>query len=433
MDIVSAGKILFYVCMTPLIIFSLKYYALALVSIFSKEKKYDASKDHKEHELPFISVHIPVYNDPVVVECVKSCKKFDYPRNRYEIIVIDDSNDGITSKALGKLRKKEGGFRIIRRDSRKGFKAGALNDATKVSKGEIITIFDSDYILDKDFLKKVVQPFKDPEIGFVQTRWGYLNPGKSIMSRVAMMSYAAFHRCSMPVKEKIGTSIFCGTGGAIRKELLIKAGGWNEENIGEDIDLTVRLLCNGTKQLYLPYVIARGEVPVSFNAYRKQQARWAYGTTKTMKDHMGKIIKSDILKKRQKLDMIFITTGFLVFPFILGVTISTFMTFSPWIELAYTNAAEMFAYEEFVDGAQELVTDFVSSEGLILLILSAGWLFECFVALIKSKRYFDIFAMPFILLVGAVLQITNSIAVFKALLGFKHTFYKTPKMFYRVE
>lgn len=434
MDIVTVGKTLFYICMAPLIMYSLKYYALAFASIFSREKKYDETKEHDKKTLPKVSIHIPVYNDPVVVECVKSCKKFDYPKDKYEIIVIDDSNDGVTSEALNKLKKKEGGFRIIRRESRKGFKAGALNDATKVSKGDVIVIFDSDYILEEDFLNKAMQPLvEDDNVAFVQTRWGYLNPRKSIMSRIAMMSYAAFHRCSMPVKEKIGTSIFCGTGGAIRKSVLVEAGGWNETNIGEDIDLTVRLLCRGHKQVYLPYLTARGEVPVSFKAYMKQQARWAYGTTKTMKEYLGGVMKSDVLKKRQKMDLFFITTGFMVFPFILGVTISTFMTFSPWFEFAYTSAARIFVIEEFVTGANIFITDFMSSEGLILLILSAGWVFECFVALVKSRRFSDIPAIPLVFFVGLVLQITNTIAVIKALLGMQHSFYKTPKMFYRVE
>ena len=141
MDIVAMGKILFYVCMAPLVMYSMKYYALAIGSIFSRERKY--SKPDREGELPSVSVHIPVYNDPVVVECVKSCMQFDYPRDKYEIIVVDDSNDGETSAALDKLHKEKGGFRIIRRGSRKGFKAGALNDATAVSRGEIITIFDN--------------------------------------------------------------------------------------------------------------------------------------------------------------------------------------------------------------------------------------------------------------------------------------------------
>ena len=433
MDLVSLGKILFYICMTPLIIYSLKYYSLAIGSIFSKEKKYVKPTGIKDGDRPSVSIHIPVYNDPVVVECVKSCMQFDYPKGKYEIIVVDDSNDGDTAKALDRLHKEKGGFRIIRRGTRRGFKAGALNDATRVSKGEIITIFDSDYVLDKDFLTKVTEPFlEDEKTAFVQTRWGYLNPRSSLTSRIAMMSYSAFHQCSMPVKEKIGTSIFCGTGGAIRKKVLDEAGGWNEDNIGEDIDLTVRILCKGHKQVYLPYITARGEVPVKFKAYVKQQERWSYGTTKAMKDHIGKILKSKDLRKRQKIDLFFITTGFMVFPFILGVTISTFMTLSPLMDMNLFFAA-IANTGELMRSANIFITDFFASDGIILLVASAGWVFECFVALIKDRRFGDIVFMPLVFFFGLIMQITNSIAVFKALLGMKHSFYKTPKMFYRVE
>ena len=153
MDMVLLGKMLFYICITPLIIYSIKFYALSISSIFYK---YKSPWRAVKKPLPSVSVQIPVYNDPVVVECVKKCLKFDYPKGKYEIIVIDDSTDGKTTDLLKDLRKqtKEGrrhgtpsgqnSFKILRRASRRGFKAGALNDATKMSKGDIIAVFDSD-------------------------------------------------------------------------------------------------------------------------------------------------------------------------------------------------------------------------------------------------------------------------------------------------
>jgi cellulose synthase/poly-beta-1,6-N-acetylglucosamine synthase-like glycosyltransferase len=428
MDIVELGKMLFYICMTPLIFYSLKYYSLTIASIFMKEKK---EKAPVKGQLPSVSIHIPVYNDPVVVNCVKSCLKFDYPKDKYEIIVVDDSNDDTTSKALDELKKTED-FRVIRRESRRGFKAGALNDALKESSGDVIVIFDSDYQMETDYLKRVVQPFlEDGSVSFVQTRWGYLNPRKSVMSRIAMMSYNAFHRCSMPVKEKLGTSIFCGTGGAIKKDVIMSAGAWNESSIGEDIDLTIRILCKGYKQVYLPYVKARGEVPETFKAYMKQQQRWAYGTTKAAKDYLGKIMSSEILTKKQKIDMFFLTTGFMVFPFILGVTISTFMTFSPLLNLELL--VPSLDPRNMWIGINTLTQNFLNSDGIILLILSSGYMFQCFVALAKDRKFKDLLVLPVVFFVGLVLQVTNTIGVIKALLGMKHGFYKTPKMFYRVE
>ncbi len=427
MEIVMLGKILFYIFMTPLIIYSLKFYGLGFASIFYKGRKEDSSA---RLIYPKVTIQIPVYNDPVVVECVKSCMKFDYPKNKYEIIVIDDSNDGKTSPLLDSLRKERGGFRILQRDSRKGFKAGALNDATKVSNGDIVVIFDSDYILETSFLKKIVQPFRKKDIAFVQTRWDYINPRKNIISRTAMMSYNAFHQCSMPIKEKIGTSIFCGTGGAIRKKVLLETGGWNEDNIGEDIDLTVRILDKGHRQVYLPYVKARGEVPETLKSFVKQQERWSYGTTKVMKEYLLKIFRSKGLSKRQKIDLSFIVSGFFVFPFILGVTASTIMTMHPWFgsEGFYT----VLNMEGLLGAASQAAESMFSFEGIAIFILSMGFTFECGIALIHQKKYRDLPYLPYIFLIGFIVQFTNTIAVFKALLGMKHDFHKTPKMYYKV-
>jgi len=425
MDLVVVGKIMFYICMMPLIIYSLKYYALGFASIFVRGRKEEKTK---KQIFPKFSIHIPVYNDPVVVECVKSCLNFDYPKNMYEIIVIDDSDDKKTPRLLDRLKKERGGFRILRRGNRNGFKAGALNAAANASSGDIIVVFDSDYLLGTDFLRKVAQPFADPGIAMVQTRWDYINPRKNIMSRVAMMSYNAFHQCSMPVKEKIGSAIFCGTGGAIRKSVLFKAGMWNEDSIGEDLDLTVRLLDKGYRQVYLPYVKSRGEVPETLKGFVKQQERWAYGTTRVARDYMGKIMRSKGLSKRQKFDLFFITTGFMIFPFILGVTLSTILTMHPFLgeEMLYA----VFNADGFMEAGSHIAASLLSTEGILLMVLSLGYFFECLVAIIMQRQWRDLYYLPWIFIVGFVMQFTNSIAVIKALLGIKHSFYKTPKIYY---
>jgi len=425
MDWLFFGKMLFYACMIPLIIYSLKFYALGFSSIFYKYKpRWTVSAK----PLPKVTVQIPVYNDPVVVECVKTCLKFDYPKDKYEIIVIDDSTDGKTTKMLKDLARNQS-FRILRRDSRRGFKAGALNDATRISNGDLIAIFDSDYRPGKDFLRKTVQPFlQESNIAFVQTRWDYLNPAANRISRLAMTSYSAFHQCSMPIKEKLGTSIFCGTGGAVRKDVLLEAGGWNEKNIGEDIDLTIRILKKGYRQAYLPYVKVKGEVPETLKAFVKQQSRWAYGTTKVMKDYLGGIISSKTLTRTQKIDMVFIVTGFMVFPFILGVTLSTLILMAPWFGPNTTGV--LFDGVALSRSFGLAMSDMFSWEGIGLMILTCGYIFECAVSMIMTKNYRNLTILPYIFLVGFVVQFTNTLAVFKALLGVDQQFYKTPKASY---
>ena len=426
LSLVTIGKLLFYISITPLILYSLKYFFFGITSIFFSERK--ESQEGPE-TTPKVSIHIPVYNDPVVVECVKSCLKFDYPKDRYEIIVADDSNDN-TPALLDKLHKEtNGAFKVVRRSSREGFKAGALNKATEHSTGDIVVVFDSDYILDKSFLREITKPFSDSGVGFVQTRWEYLNAGKNRISRLAMTAYASFHHCSMPIKEKIGTAIFCGTGGAIRKNLLVQAGGWNEKSIAEDLDITVKILKKGYKMVYLPHVKACGEVPSTLNSFVKQQQRWAYGTTAVMKEQLGSIMKSKEMSKKQKIDMFFLTSGFIVFPFILGVTISTLFVMSAWF--GPNSAGMLFDFGNLTRSVSLAASDFMSFEGMLLLFLSSGYIFQCSVALIKQKKYRDLVVIPYIFMVGFIVQITNTVAVLKAMLGIKHSFYKTPKMFYR--
>lgn len=424
LTLVTIGKIIFYICMTPLIIYSAKYFFFGFSSLFVKEKK---SRFSGNGHLPTVSINIPVYNDPIVVECIKSCLQFDYPKEKYDVLVADDSNDE-TVALLEKLHKETNqGFKIIRRGERKGFKAGALNEALKHSKGDIVVIFDSDYILDAGFLKEIVAPFADEKVGFVQTRWDYTNPDKNRVSRLAMTSYTAFHMCSMPVEEKIGTAIFCGTGGAMRRKLLQSIGGWNEKSIAEDLDVTIRMLKSGYKQVYLPHVKAKGEVPSTLASYVKQQQRWAYGTTMVMKEQLMKIFRSN-MSRRQKFDMFFLTSGFLVFPFILGVTISTLFVMSAWF--GPNTAGNLFNAAELTKSISLAMSDLSSLDGLALLILSSGYIFECAIALIKQKRYRDLTIIPYIFVVGLVVQVTNTVAVIKAMFGMKHSFYRTPKMFY---
>jgi cellulose synthase/poly-beta-1,6-N-acetylglucosamine synthase-like glycosyltransferase len=176
-------------------------------------------------------------------------------------------------------------------------------------------------------------------------------------------------------------------------------------------------------------VKVKGEVPETLKAFVKQQSRWAYGTTKVMKDYLGGIITSKDLTRTQKIDMVFITTGFLVFPFILGVTLSTLILMAPWFGPNTTGM--IFDGVALSRSFNLALTDMFSWEGIAILALSCGYIFECAVAMIKTGNYRNLTIIPYIFLVGFVVQFTNTLAVFKALLGMEMGFYKTPKASYR--
>ena len=153
----------------PIVFFSILFIILALLNIFIDRRKENKLVELKE--LPFITVQIPTYNDPVAERCIRHCMEFDYPKDKYEIIIADDSTNLETQNILARFEEQNLGFvKCIHRDHRKGFKAGALKNSMKCAKGDFIVIFDADWMPGKDFLGNVIKPFSDPKVAIVQTR-----------------------------------------------------------------------------------------------------------------------------------------------------------------------------------------------------------------------------------------------------------------------
>ncbi|MCD6381729.1 MAG: glycosyltransferase, partial [Candidatus Aenigmarchaeota archaeon] len=318
MEIYQISFILFQTFMIPVIFFSLIFYFVSIGSLFIKNPKFRFKL--KKFKWPFVTIQIPVYNDPVAARCIETCMKLDYPKNRYEVIVADDSTDEKTREILDKYAKKYP-IKLIRRGNRKGFKAGALNNALKYSKGEIVTVFDADFVPPKNFLKEVVKPFLvDERIAIVQTRMGFLNYDQNIITRFAASLLAAYHHCWLPLFNKVNSVFFCGTHGAIRRSVLEEVGGWNEENLTEDADLSVKILDKGYKNIYLSDMKVPGEVPFTLSGFIKQQSRWVYGQTQTFMGNWKRILFSKTLKLSQKLSIFFVTLGGITAPFVIGMT-----------------------------------------------------------------------------------------------------------------
>src|SRR3989304_706259 len=223
--------LLYNAFLLPIIFFSVLYYLLAITSIFVKPSNYKFP-NVKDSQLPKVTIQIPVFNDPVAVRCIKKCLAFNYPKDKYHILVADDSNDGITNKILQEFVKGKENVKIVNRSSRTGFKPGALNNILRYTKGDIIVIFDSDFVPKKDFLRKLVTPFlQDKEIAVVQSRMGFVNYGHNIISQFAGVLLMIYHHCVMPITSRTNSVFFCGTGGAIRKDVLLSVGGWNEKSV----------------------------------------------------------------------------------------------------------------------------------------------------------------------------------------------------------
>ena len=407
MEIHSISLFLYNIFLIPIIFFSCVYFIVAISTILLKIERKKFSKP-KNKPWPFVSVQIPVYNDPVAKRCIEKCLKFDYPRDKFEIIVADDSNDELTRKILDQYKKYKN-VKIVRRNTRKGFKAGALNNALKYSKGEIIVVFDSDFVPPRNFLKRIVVPFlNDEKIAIVQSKMGFLNLNQNTITKFASSLLAIYYNCWINLKNKFGTAFFCGSGGAIKRDALLKAGGWNEESIAEDADLSIKTLEAGYKHVYLPNLKASGEVPFTLTSFLKQQMRWAYGVTFAFKNYWKKIWLSPTFNLIQRILITLVTFGWVVSPFVL---LTTFFGQLAWL----TGTPRPIEIRDII-------------KFFVYFGLTSGFFVLATVGLYREKMLSKVlFLFPVTLTIGICLSFIGTIAFFKALLGLKHSWFRTPK------
>ncbi len=233
-------------------------------------------------DYPFVTIQLPVYNELYVIErLIDACATMDYPAERFEIQVLDDSTDETVRLIQQKVQYwKSKGIQIeqIQRSDRTGFKAGALQYGLQTVKGEFIAIFDADFLPNPDFLQQTIPTFENPEIGVVQTKWEHLNEDYSLLTGIQAFTLDV-HFCVEHVgRNTLGYFMnFNGTAGVWRKQTIIEAGGWSADTITEDLDLSYRAQLKGWRFQYLYDVEAPAELPAEINSYKSQQFRWNKG------------------------------------------------------------------------------------------------------------------------------------------------------------
>ena len=250
-------------------------------------------------ELPAVTVQLPVYNEMYVVDrLIESVCRMDYPRDKFEIQVLDDSTDETRSIAqLAVRRAVEHGIDItyLHRTDRTGYKAGALEAGVHVAKGEFIAIFDADFLPQADFLLRTVHHFTDPKVAVVQARWGHINEDYSLLTRIQSMLLDAHFVLEHGGRNRAGHFFnFNGTAGMWRRAAIIDGGGWQHDTLTEDLDLSYRTQLRGWKFHFLPDVVVPAELPVEMNAFKSQQHRWAKGSIQTCRKLLPRILRSDL-------------------------------------------------------------------------------------------------------------------------------------------
>jgi len=284
----------------------------------SEEKPIDPAK------APAVTVQIPTKNEIVALRCARKCLRSDYPSERLQILIGDDSDQPLISKELDAFAAAHPRVEVIRRENPAGFKPGNLNAMLKKSRGEIIVIFDSDFIPDADFIRRIVAPFiNDPETASVQARWDFIDPGKNLATVLGAAMGYSFHRVFLPFLNIFGSSFICGSAEAVRKSVLLELGGWRPGILTEDIEFSLRMIRAGRKMRYLPELRCLNELPRTIGDLYRQQMRWAHGVISAYLIHFRGIWVNASLRLSKKFFAMFSGLGYLFPVLIYGLIVTS--------------------------------------------------------------------------------------------------------------
>ena len=289
---------IFHVFLYIAVIFTVAYLLLSLIVLFSRKK--DKEKSFDLEKAPSVTIQIPTRNELIALRCAEKCLDFNYPKDKFEIIIGDDSDNPEVSQKLSEFAEQHEQVRVIKREKNIGFKPGNLNNMLKHSNGDILVVFDSDFTPEQDFLKRIVAPFiHDKSISAVQSRWNFNNFNQNLVTILASTIVYVFHHVVLSFLNISGTGTLCGSAEAIRKKDLIELGGWTSGSLTEDIEYTLRLYKNNKKIKYLPTLQCYSEVPFIAKDLYKQQMRWAYGVITSYKTHLKGIMLSNLSSKNK--------------------------------------------------------------------------------------------------------------------------------------
>ncbi|MCZ7401572.1 MAG: glycosyltransferase [Candidatus Methanoperedens sp.] len=356
---------------------------------------------------PMVTVQLPVYNEFYVVErLIRKVAQLNYPRERLEIQVLDDSTDetsDIISRCIGELRKQGLDIYLLHRQDREGYKAGALRDGMKSAKGEFLAVFDADFLPDPDFLKRCIPHFTDPSVGMVQTRWGHVNEDYSLLTRALAIGIDGHFQIEQSTRHSEGLFLnFNGTAGVWRKLCIEESGGWQADTLTEDLDLSYRAQLRGWKLVFLADVVSPAEVPVQINAFKRQQFRWAKGSIQCAKKLLPGVISADIpvFKKIQALIHL---TYYAVHPLMVALLLVS-------LPLIFITSPTFYYFKFFTLGTFGPLIMYASSQRE----LYEGW---------KSRLIY----LPMLTIIGTGISVNNTKAVIEALLNKGGEFQRTPK------
>jgi cellulose synthase/poly-beta-1,6-N-acetylglucosamine synthase-like glycosyltransferase len=366
-------------------------------------------------EFPMVTVQLPIYNEVhVIPRLLDAVTKLDYPRDRLQIQVLDDSTDSSTEilQELVQAYEAQGiDICLIHRDRRSGYKAGALAEGLAQAKGQFLAVFDADFLPEPDWLVRTV-PYvlTQPDAGFVQTRWSHLNAQYSPITMAQAIILDAHFLVEHSARNRSGCFInFNGTAGLWRKECITRSGGWCGDTLTEDLDLSYRAQIAGWRAVFLPNVEVSSELPPQVVAFKLQQFRWAKGSAQCLRRLARPLLHAGV-SWRAKVEAFLHLSGYCAFPLMLIIFLLT-LPLMWWGDAAKIPLMH-------------------------LSIASLGPPLSWVVAQIALHRghgrtqpwWKRVAYVPFVLLLGCGIAASNARAVLEGFLGVKvDTFTRTPK------
>jgi len=412
----TAGVYLYFVMLAGLSVYGL--HRFWMLYLYYRHRHDPPRPADQWRELPTVTVQLPLYNERCVVgRLLEAVARLDYPRDRLQIQVLDDSTDdtrAIVAQKVATLAAAGLNIQHLHRERRDGFKAGALREAMPQVQGEFIAIYDADFIPPPNALHAMIHYFTDPRVGMVQTRWAHLNERQSLLTRVQGILLDGHFVIEHVARSRSGRFFnFNGTGGMWRRTCIEGVGGWHSETLAEDLDLSYRAQIAGWQCVYLADVTTPAELPVEINAYKNQQYRWTKGTAQTARRLLPVIWRSRLPLKVKVEATVRLTSN---------------LCFIMMVLLCLTFPIQLLASRELAVWPALRHSLLVEAPVFFAATLSVLTFYICAQRELRRDWWRQLPYLPALMIIGIGLCLNNARAVIEGLAGHRSDFVRTPKV-----
>ena len=413
----SAGTLLWTICYFTVVL-GLSIYGIHryfIIYLYLKNKHRSSAAPKGFAELPVVTVQLPIYNEFYVVErLLRAIGRLDYPKEKLEIQVLDDSTDEtcrVTEREVNRLRQQGFDAVVLRRKLRVGYKAGALDEGLHCAKGEFFLILDADFVPPPKILKRTIHHFSDARLGMIQTRWGHINRSYSWLTRAQAILLDGHLVLEQTARSRTGRFFnFNGTAGLWRRRCIEEAGGWQHDTLTEDLDLSYRAQLCGWRFAFLSDIVTPAELPIDMDGFKSQQHRWTKGSIQTCKKLLPRIWKSELPLYIKLEATVHLTSNF------------------AYLLLAFLCLLLHHSFRDHATAGGWIRVHLVDTPIFIATTVSVAVFYLYAQRELHPRNWKrEIWFFPFVMALGIGLSINNARAVLEAVLNRRSEFLRTPK------